>query len=88
MPVDSISASAFYEAVVLGKRWSGDEAAAVGIVSKSVPGDQLLEVALKEAAQQAKLGEPRAAPHSQLIRVIYISCMYFGCSMQVQIIVS
>ena len=52
----SISASAFYEAVVLGKRWSGDEAAAAGIVSKSVPGEQLLDVALKEAENLAQLG--------------------------------
>jgi enoyl-CoA hydratase/carnithine racemase len=52
----SMSASAFYETVVLGKRWSGDEAAAAGIVNRSVPGDQLLQVALNEAAGHARLG--------------------------------
>jgi enoyl-CoA hydratase/carnithine racemase len=41
---------------VLGKRWSGDEAAAAGIVSRSIPGEELLRVALVEAAQLAKLG--------------------------------
>merc|ERR1719160_1425092 len=56
----SISASAFYETVVLGKRWNGDEAQAAGIISKSVPGDQLLPLALKEAAELAKLAQNRS----------------------------
>ena len=56
----SIPASAFHDTCLLGKRWSGDEAAAAGIVARSVPGEQLLAEALKEAAQQAKLGANRS----------------------------
>ena len=52
-------ASAFYETVVLGKRWTGDEAEKAGIVSKSIPGQQLLDEALKVATQLAQLGKNR-----------------------------
>ena len=55
----SMSASAFYETCVLGKRWSGDEAEKAGIVSKSLPGAELLPEALKTATELAQLGKNR-----------------------------
>ena len=55
----SMSANAFYETCVLGRRWSGDDAAQAGVVSQSVPGALLLEAALKEATQLSKLGANR-----------------------------
>eukprot|EP00747_Dinoflagellata_sp_TGD_P179296 gnl/TRDRNA2_/TRDRNA2_29896_c0_seq2.p1 gnl/TRDRNA2_/TRDRNA2_29896_c0~~gnl/TRDRNA2_/TRDRNA2_29896_c0_seq2.p1 ORF type:complete len:313 (-),score=62.99 gnl/TRDRNA2_/TRDRNA2_29896_c0_seq2:35-973(-) len=54
-----LSATAFHQSVLLGKRWAGEEAAAAGVVHKAVPGKELLSAALKEATMHAALGANR-----------------------------
>lgn len=55
----SIPAPAFYETVLLAKRWGAEDAFRAGIVQATAPQEALLAEAAKSAAHQARLSKKR-----------------------------
>jgi Delta3-Delta2-enoyl-CoA isomerase len=56
-----LPANVFFETVQLAQRWSGPDALTAGIVSATATAPELLDVALKRAAELAPLGANRTA---------------------------